>query len=108
MTEKYEFEEGQVWVTRQEWQAELDVKRLYLPITILADCPKCGREASRDLSEDYLSYPVIGQEESIGFDCSSEDEECCEFEVLASLEVSIKAVAYGDVTEYGEHYDDDV
>jgi len=34
-----------------------EVKRLHLPGIILkSDCPRCGRECSVDLADEYLSY----------------------------------------------------
>ncbi len=40
-------------------QTELDLKRCYLPIEITDNCPTCGAEVTRYLSNDYLSYPCI-------------------------------------------------
>jgi hypothetical protein len=42
------------------------MKRCYLPITIYDNCPKCGKEIAKDLSEDYLSYPEIGRPLKVG------------------------------------------
>lgn len=37
---------------------EVDVKRFYIPVTVVADCPHCGQEVVQDLSDDYLGYPT--------------------------------------------------
>lgn len=40
----------------------LDIKRLYLPGTVIrSPCAKCGREATSDLEVDHLSYPPVGE-----------------------------------------------
>ena len=37
-------------------EEEIDVKRFYIP-EVKATCPECGHECS---SDDYLSYPCVG------------------------------------------------
>jgi len=53
---------------------QLDVKRLYLPFKIEADCPVCGTGSGADMNTDYLSYPTVGSEESVSMFCVKCDE----------------------------------
>lgn len=39
-------------------QDRLDVKRFYMPVVVEATCPDCGRRVERNLTDDYLGYPV--------------------------------------------------
>ena len=36
---------------------ELDVKRYYIPLEVTSQCPRCRQEVTRNLLEDYLSFP---------------------------------------------------
>jgi hypothetical protein len=56
-----------------------EIKRCYLPMVVKSDCPKCGRIAEVDLSDQYLSE----SQPRTGFICQSnrwdyedEDEGC--------------------------------
>ena len=49
---------------------KLDVKRLHLPYTLHADCPKCGAMWSLDLATDgHLGYPTVGVPFLVPFYC---------------------------------------
>lgn len=62
--------------------AELD-KRTYLPgIKVFSTCPKGGEEHVKNMEHDYLSYPTVGEEETINFWCEDHDEEWSVFVVL--------------------------
>lgn len=53
---------------------ELDVKRLYVPGTVLQDnCPKCKKLVVHDLADYYLSYPTVNEPENWGFWCGEDD-----------------------------------
>ena len=39
---------------------EMD-KRTYLPFIVKDACPKCGVKSEVDLSDEYLSYPTLGE-----------------------------------------------
>lgn len=55
---------------------ELDVKRLYLPGTVLEDqCPSCGVLCRHDLGQQYLSYPLINEPAEFTFWCSACERE---------------------------------
>jgi hypothetical protein len=69
---------------------EIDCKRLYLPLVVVADCPQCGQEIEHDLSEDYLSYPEVGAPFVVGFHHEHEGEDH-EFGVEVVLKVNIEA-----------------
>jgi hypothetical protein len=53
---------------------EIDVKRLHLPFRVEDNCPVCGRVCVYDLRRDYLSYPVVGDDVSLGFYCEDGHE----------------------------------
>lgn len=40
---------------------ELDDKRFYLPASITAKCPHCGKEVEHSFDDDYLSYPTANE-----------------------------------------------
>lgn len=44
-------------------------KRTYLPYVVHDTCPNCKTERSKDLRDDYLSYPVPGEPEPVFFGC---------------------------------------
>lgn len=54
-------------------------KRTYLPFALTSTCPKCGRDGERDLTDQYLSYPVLGQPQRVTFrhDDADDDEANC-------------------------------
>ena len=66
--------------------AELMIKRLYLPFEVSDSCPDCPNTVVKDLSQDYLSYPRLGQHESVCMWC----EECdAEWDVSVVLTMSL-------------------
>ena len=52
---------------------EIPIKRFYLPFVVTDTCPKCGAEASSDLTRDgeYLSYPSLTKPEEIYLSCGT-------------------------------------
>jgi len=59
-------------------EIEISVKRFYLDDVIISSiCPHCRKETSRDLGQNYLSYPDVNQDIKIGFyhDCDDGNEE---------------------------------
>lgn len=90
-----------VRVENSTGSTEIDVKRFYVPATILWTCPKCGGENAEDLESQYLSYPSAGAPfrhtlycgKQIGdTDCDSEHET----ELLLELKLSPSARCAGD------------
>ena len=62
------------------------IKRCYMEGAIIeAPCPNCGTILKRDLTSDYLSYPVIGKETDHYLYCST-----CENAGKTDFEFSIK------------------
>jgi hypothetical protein len=54
---------------------KLDVKRLYIPGTVITDaCPSCGVEKRVDLGNHPLSFPNINAPSDIYFYCGACDE----------------------------------
>lgn len=54
---------------------EMD-KRFYLPgVLVKTVCPKCGKPNTRDMGDDYLSYPIAGKPFQIGAYCKSCEHE---------------------------------
>lgn len=74
---------------------EIDVKRFYAPIILCAECPECGRECSRDLRDNGLSYPRLNEPMEVWFRClpgvgDGRDEH--EFARTVVLRLSVEAV----------------
>lgn len=42
-------------------------KRAYLPFVVTSTCPECGATVTRDLTDSYLSNPVLDVENEEGF-----------------------------------------
>jgi len=51
----------------------LDIKRCYLPMVVHDNCPQCGAPHTRDIREDYLSYPSTNKCCPIGMYCEACD-----------------------------------
>ena len=70
-------------------------KRAHLPFVVTSRCPKCNVEVSRYLNNDYLSYPVVGQN-AINFyhqDADDNDSACSnEWKELVILGFTLTAV----------------
>jgi len=64
---------------------EVDVKRFYIPLEVLLNCPHCNKEKKVDLSDDYISYPTVNQAEAIEQYCDHCDNE---FEFDLTLRMS--------------------
>jgi hypothetical protein len=45
----------------------IELKRAYLPVVVTSECPECGELVEKDLSDDYLSYPVANGKEELHF-----------------------------------------
>lgn len=53
-------------------------KRTYLPFILKTNCNHCNKELVKDLTTNYLSYPIINTIQDICFycnDCDKEQEE---------------------------------
>jgi hypothetical protein len=57
---------------------ELDIKRLYMPEPIMADCPDCNHPVIMD----YLSYPTVNCPFEIDFYCGNCEKEFVKTGVL--------------------------
>lgn len=67
--------------------ADLD-KRTYLPGLVLrAKCPKCGDWMERDMADDYLSYPVVGERSAYTMCCDCDHE--INFGVIVRLTLEV-------------------
>lgn len=56
---------------------ELEIKRCYLPgVRLSSLCPHCGEEITKDLGDEYLSYPKVGEVIKMPFyhEYNNEDE----------------------------------
>ena len=72
---------------------EINIKRFYLPLVIKDKCPNCDGDITYDLGEQYLSYPILNEPETIGICCEACD---LEFEKTVTLSLSIDI---GDLEE---------
>lgn len=50
------------------------IKRCYVDLKLKHTC-KCGAELITDLSDNYLSYPEVGEETTVYFYCDACEEE---------------------------------
>lgn len=66
-------------------------KRTYLPFVLVDNCPKCGREVSMSLLEQYVFYPCVG-ENSITMVCATEEEDCRKWQVNVRLGFTLVVV----------------
>ena len=69
----------------------IETKRFKLPLKYSLNCPKCGALIKDDLYSfgNYISYPVIGEENTISVFC----EQCQDYFVLYfNLKVDIELV----------------
>ena len=60
-----------VEIKNQEENFEIDVKRFYFNGSYEIECPNCKSKMKDDLSDNYLSYPVIGHETTRYFCCQN-------------------------------------
>ena len=74
-----------------EAAGEIDVKRLFLPgVFYKGECPACKAEVTRNYGkEDYLSYPVAGENFVETIYCRECDHEFCE---TLRLDVTLSVV----------------
>lgn len=72
-------------------RGSLEVKRLYLDAKHKTKCPSCGKDHLHDFSEDYLSYPYIGEYEDVTTVCLHCGHEW-EFKVKLTINLEIKEV----------------
>ena len=47
------------------------VKRFFVPFTVMDDCPKCGKERSTDLEQEYLQNPYLKKPNYVSMWCES-------------------------------------
>ncbi len=66
-------------------------KRCYLPgATIVDTCPHCKKSFRRDLSKEYLSFPVVNQPTQETLYCRECDNE---WEITIQINLSIEVVS---------------
>lgn len=58
-------------------------KRQYLPYLLEWECPECGGKNTTDFRQNYISYPVWGEETTVPLFCNR----CEHFE--PTIEVSV-------------------
>ncbi len=54
-------------IKKHDKPGSLDIKRCYLPFSLFDKCPTCGIEVEKNLTGDYLMYPVFGKSEKVTF-----------------------------------------
>jgi len=60
-------------------------KRQYMPYIIEWRCPTCGVDCSRDLSDYYLSHPVMGEPTNEVLYCKR-----CDTGVVCTIQISLE------------------
>jgi len=78
-------------VTGEPKPFDLNEKRFYLPgYVIAADCPKCGMRMTRNVGDNYLSYPKANKPEDVHLCCNNESgEESCDGEAWVPVIVNV-------------------
>lgn len=71
---------------------EVNVKRLYLPIQVTTQCPECGREVTKYLDSEYVSFPKFCAPETLHFYCFDDDgnETGHEFELPVRFSIDMQ------------------
>lgn len=70
-----------------------DYKRCHVPGFVVVDkCPKCGREARRDLNDDYISYPDLNKPTGLGMYCPEPEDGGCgnDWKVPVIVEMTLR------------------
>ena len=49
----------------------VSIKRFFVPFTVMDDCPKCGKERSTDLEQEYLQHPSLKKPNYVSMWCES-------------------------------------
>jgi hypothetical protein len=63
----------------------IDCKRMYFPgIKISVRCPECQHKGVKDLGQNCIYYPVIGEAMDMGFYCSK-----CEHEWMIPIVIDL-------------------
>lgn len=69
---------------------EIDVKRFYIPGVVLDQkCPGCGSDCSKDLGNNYLSFPRTGTNQ-VNFYCRD-----CHEEWSMDIDLSVTVTVLG-------------
>jgi len=63
---------------------ELD-KRFYLPGVVVTHTCTCGAKLSRDMGNDYVSYPTTNKEEEVSLYC-----DVCDTEIYKKIVIRIE------------------
>lgn len=70
---------------------DLNIKRMYLPgLTIKSNCPKCGREESKDFSRDYLADAKVGSPTPVYFFC---DDCTDDWQVQVQISITLEVIS---------------
>jgi len=84
-------------ITHTGRSVDLPVKRFYAPFEVSAACPDCGRVCVRDLSTNYLGYPVVGEPFDLRLTCFDDEGEETghEWSVRVRLDMTLTLVEAG-------------
>jgi hypothetical protein len=86
-----------VKVEIKEEPFDVNVKRFYLPVTLTATCPECGKELTKDCRSDYPSHPKFNCLEEVHFYCVTETEDnYLEHEFYVPVRFGITAEILGE------------
>ncbi len=70
---------------------DLNVKRFYAPFVIKDLCPNCKEPYINDLTQDYISYPILGKPTVFNMYCHKcENEWSGEITIEIEIEAVIK------------------
>lgn len=73
---------------------DIDIKRLYLPVTVNVECHKCKTLIEDSYEDNYLSYPSVGVEEERVVYCDN-----CDLELSYSVKLKVSLETDGVIKE---------
>ena len=76
--------------------SSIEVKRFYVDGCIEQNCPNCKDILKHDLSQNYLSYPTIGEEIVFSFWCKKCDIEFEMKTIFKSLKLEFEEIVDTD------------
>jgi len=66
------------------------IKRCYVDILLDFKCPECNSLISLDLSDNYLSHPIIGEVMDVGLYCHN-----CHYDFVIPLKIISAEIEFG-------------
>jgi hypothetical protein len=82
---------GPLTIRALDAEVEMD-KRTHLPVEISSTCPGCGVQVVQDMTDRYLSYPIINKPKKCNFYHECADGKDTEWEHQVVVRVTLEEV----------------